>query len=637
MRTRLFSFILFCLTSITSFSQIPIKGKIVSLPDKQPIAFANIGIINSSIGTIANTDGSFSFKIPSYFSHDSVLFSALGYSKIFIPVSELTRETELTVYLREAPYALSEVMLTAERVKAKIYKAGNRKFDGGSLYADTVMAGAAMALLIQNKSPKFRYPVYIQDAQLRIVKNTFREFKIRVRLLEAENIKGLIMPGKDLLNQSVVVESKIADGWLKIDLSSYQLKMDRDFFLVFEWILEQKDRSHLYQQYEQFRAEHPSQVSIDYSIINGVRVPYYNYQGNFYLGTSFGISVAPSILNKQTSYYRLNSFGRWIPGTSVLAGSVTLSDQPHPTLADTIESEDEPSEEALLSYYKRNPVSTVNISSDSIAYPISGISDLHTRFADPIRIELHRNENQLAFFAYNLTHYPYELIMDFSKIHNLEPVVSRKTYTLSPGVNRLLVLTVTDRADANYHYELSVKELIGDPDARPDDAFAYLIPVGNSRKAMVNDSAQAYYEDQFIMAAGDTVFAMRKGVVTATAGMGKVVDRIGGAGSFEVLHADGTVMVYQHLDTSHVFVQAGETIYPGQALSIVREKGDLQVMLFSFVGEGRVKRMRIPYFQKPGMTISYDNISNGAAVEYTTDIIVKEMTEKEIRSHKFIH
>lgn len=595
MVTRIFSFIICFLTITSSFSQILVKGKIVSLPDKQPIAFANIGIINSSIGTIANTDGSFSFKIPTYYTHDSVLFSALGYSKIFIPIEELRQETALTVYLKEAPYALSEVMLTAERVKAKVYKVGNRKFEGGSLYADTVMAGAAMAVLIQNKSPKFQYPVYIQDAQLRIVKNTFPEFKIRVRLLEAENIKGLIMPGKDLLNQSVVVESQMVDGWLNIDLSPYQLKMDRDFFLVFEWILEQKDRSHLYQQYEQFRAEHPDQVSIDYSIINGVRVPYYNYQGNFYLGTSFGISVAPSILNKYPSYYRLNSFGRWIPGTSVLAGSVTLSDQPNPTLADTIESEDEPSEAALLSYYKKNPVSTVNFPIDSVEYPLSGISDLYTRFADPIRIELHRNENQLAFFAYNLTYYPYELIMDFSKIHNLVPVVTRKTYTLSPGVNRLLVLTVTDRTDDNYHYELSVKELIGDPGARPDDTFLYLIPVRNNQRAVVADSVSVYPEDQFLMAAGDTVFAMRKGVVTATNRMEKTVDRISPE-SIEVLHADGTVMVYQNLDTAHVFVQAGKTIYPGQALGVVGDQGKLQVMLFAFIGEGKVKRMEIRYY-----------------------------------------
>ncbi|MEZ4828349.1 MAG: carboxypeptidase-like regulatory domain-containing protein [Bacteroidia bacterium] len=593
--------LLFLLNWSTVFSQYIVKGKVVSLPDKQPIPFTNIGIMNSSVGTIANMDGTFALKIPTFHAYDSVIFSALGYARIVIPVASLRQNAGLTIYLREAPYALSEVTLSAKRTKAEIFRTGNRYFEGGSVYADTVMAGSAMALLIQNKT----YPVYIQNASVRIVNNTFGEFKVRVRLLEADTVRGVVLPGKDLLNQSVVTESKISNGWLNVDLSSFQLKMERDFFLAFEWILEQKDRTNLYHQYEQFRTEHPDKVSIDYSLVNGIRVPYYNYQGNFYLGTSFGIAVGPSVLKKNTSYYRLNSFGRWIPGTSVLAAYATLSNQPNPNPADIKEPENE-EEVPLLSYYRESKLyEEIHDYQDVLP---GEITDMARRAADPIRIELHRNDNQLAFFAYNLTFYPYQLIMDFGKIFNLIPVISRKTYTLSPGINRLVKLSVEDPSEENFHYELSVKELIGDPDARPQEDFIYLPPTKPFKFSTVAGTADENRADYFHMEKGDTLFAMRKGVITALPGQLVEIDRIVDSVSLEILQSDGTIMVYKELTPENLFVSAGEIVFPGQPLGLVDDKGGIQVLLFSFAGESHIKRMRILYFKSPDQIVNFENL-----------------------------
>ncbi|HSF55373.1 MAG TPA: carboxypeptidase-like regulatory domain-containing protein, partial [Algoriphagus sp.] len=48
----------------TLSAQILIKGKVLDGKNDQPIAYTNIGIINTRVGTIANGDGTFSIQIP---------------------------------------------------------------------------------------------------------------------------------------------------------------------------------------------------------------------------------------------------------------------------------------------------------------------------------------------------------------------------------------------------------------------------------------------------------------------------------------------------------------------------------------------------------------------------------------------
>jgi hypothetical protein len=70
--------ILFLLISHLAHSQILVQGKVMDT-NNRPIPYVNIGILNSTFGTISNEDGSFAMRIPVSHQFDSVLFSALGY------------------------------------------------------------------------------------------------------------------------------------------------------------------------------------------------------------------------------------------------------------------------------------------------------------------------------------------------------------------------------------------------------------------------------------------------------------------------------------------------------------------------------------------------------------------------------
>ena len=302
-----------------------IHGHIADEQTKKAIPFANIGVLNSNVGTISNEDGSFSIYIPAGFSRDTIIFSAIGYAEKKILLSHLNDNQDSPILLSVNPTMLEAVTVTAVK-KTKEYWLGNRYFKGGSIYADSITAGSAMALLIENKYPSFHkdfsFPAYINKAMLRISDNTFEEFKVRIRILEVDTATHL--PGKDLFDKNVIVTSRIKKGWLPFDLSSFQFKVNKPFFLVFEWILEDDDRINLVNQFKEFQEKNPDRVTRDTMMVRGEKVPFNSYH-NFVAGTFFGVSPIQFSLNNYQSYYRNNSFGAWEKASAILTARILLT------------------------------------------------------------------------------------------------------------------------------------------------------------------------------------------------------------------------------------------------------------------------------------------------------------------------
>ncbi|HYC84940.1 MAG TPA: serine hydrolase [Chryseosolibacter sp.] len=308
------------------FSQRVLHGRIIGMPGMQPIAFANVGIVNTKVGTMSNADGTFSLAVSLSHLDDTVLFSALGFGRKVIPAKDLV--DGVTIYLSEKPIALEPVTVEARKDKKKSYALGNRYTKGGFLYVDSVSSGAAMALLIENKYPAYHadlvFPVYLEKAVLFVDKNSLPEFKIRLRIMEHDTVTGF--PGRDLLHEDVIVTSSIKRGWLDFDLTPYAVQVDRPFFLVYEWIMEDYERLDLLGLYSEYRRNNPDKVRTDSTIVRGEKIGFRNYY-QFTPGTHFGVSAVPFSLKHYRSYYRLNSFGQWHVAPVVLTTRITVTNQ----------------------------------------------------------------------------------------------------------------------------------------------------------------------------------------------------------------------------------------------------------------------------------------------------------------------
>ena len=87
-----------------------INGLILDKNNLDPLPFASITISGKSIGTVANTNGEFIFRISRQFSHDTIVFSYIGYqSQYFIAYSVF--EKQLKIELSPVAIPIKEVII----------------------------------------------------------------------------------------------------------------------------------------------------------------------------------------------------------------------------------------------------------------------------------------------------------------------------------------------------------------------------------------------------------------------------------------------------------------------------------------------------------------------------------------------
>ena len=325
-----------CLLSIGVFSsvfgQLTLRGKVFEKDSHTPISFTNIGILNSNYGTISNSDGSFSIKIPASHLDENLLFSAIGYEKKAIVVNSFTNDKEIIIYLIEKKILLDEILISvsAKKTKEKHSWLGNSKRNllvQGQMFLDSTSAGGAMALLIEKKDDIDLE--FIDKALLFITRNTEPEFKVRVRILGVDS-QNNNFPGDDLINESIIVTSSIKRGWLTFDLSSYNFMLEEEsFFLVFEWILEDKDRLNMFNTLAEYQKLNPNKIIRDSVIIDDKKVPTKDISSTARIPIiAFGDTRTKSNLKNYKCYSRSNSFGEWKRTTSIVSAKILMSNKP---------------------------------------------------------------------------------------------------------------------------------------------------------------------------------------------------------------------------------------------------------------------------------------------------------------------
>jgi len=327
-RIILLSIILILLT-VHSFGQKTIVGKILSQTTKEPIPFANIGVVNSNVGTLSNLDGSFSIIIPQKQLTDSLTFRSLGFYGKSISINQLESRKEFTIYLNEKATLLSTVIITAKKIKYKKIELGNRVYTSGNYEPDTTYAGRSVALLIDTKNiPNQKsFPVYLKKASLCIFRNNFESFKFRVRINKYDSLTG--KPGVDLIDQSIIEESSMKLGWLDFDLSKLNFRITGPFFITFEQLLDSKHRTAIAMGFRDILRSHPEWFRSDSIYFDGKKQYSIKLErGGIELpGTFIGASYSNTEIDKYSCFVRKTSLGEWYKIPAIMAATVTLSGQ----------------------------------------------------------------------------------------------------------------------------------------------------------------------------------------------------------------------------------------------------------------------------------------------------------------------
>lgn len=212
------------------------------------------------------------------------------------------------------------------------------------------------------------------------------------------------------------------------------------------------------------------------------------------------------------------------------------------------------------------------------------------RFRNPpgalVRLRLENKAGRYQAWADNLLHGPAEVILRFKRDRNVYASPALPAGATVPARSSVLVATVaiTDPIRGG-DFELLLDGLPGDPAARPT-AYEYRLPFDYARVrvdqgpggSFSHNDPQNRYAVDFALAEGTPIVAVREGVVMQVesdfdkAGLNR--EKYGGRANFiRLLHDDGSMAVYAHLQPEGVQVRTGQRVRLGQRIGLSGNTG----------------------------------------------------------------
>ena len=227
---KILTILLFMFSAWFGKSQSSFSGEMVDENTNEVLAYVNIGVIGKNIGTVSDINGKFSLRIEEKYNADTVRFSMIGYESLEMIVADFKKKLKnnAVVKLKPSITELTEVVISGKDLKEKVL--GNttrsKNVTGGF---STDLLGNEVGVIMKLKKKR---PTYIKDFNCFIAKNRYGKIKFRLNIYELE--KG--MPGRNILTENIFVETEIEQGVLSVDLTKYNIWVEKDFLVSLEWI-----------------------------------------------------------------------------------------------------------------------------------------------------------------------------------------------------------------------------------------------------------------------------------------------------------------------------------------------------------------------------------------------------------------
>ncbi|TDO24490.1 alpha/beta fold hydrolase [Pedobacter duraquae] len=236
MKFKLAFLIIVCVSSQIAFAQtLTVAGVVNDAKTNQPVPFATLGIKGKGIGTVANENGIFSFKIdPSAISADEQLvISSIGYKPGNISVEKL-KQGKQTINLTPLDALLQTVTVKPEKYKTKVFgRTGANTimtanmFTESNLISDNLGREQASIFSIDKHS-------FIKDFNMWVTFNRFESVKFRLNFYSVKN--GL--PDQLIVDKDILFDVTKKLGWVKVDLTSYNIYLEgyKEIAVAIQWI-----------------------------------------------------------------------------------------------------------------------------------------------------------------------------------------------------------------------------------------------------------------------------------------------------------------------------------------------------------------------------------------------------------------
>jgi len=192
----------------------------------EPIAYANIGVLDGTSGTVSDDAGNFTLQLKKADVSKTLRISAIGFTTKDIDLKTLDLEQPLRLQLQEEVYELAQVEVDAKQYK-KTKVLGNQS-DNKNIIAnfEENLLGTELGIHIKIKKEE----VWLQEARFNIARNKLDTLLFRVNIYDMSDEQI----GEKLLQENVLVSTSMTSGQLVVDLRDYDLVVHDDILLSLE-------------------------------------------------------------------------------------------------------------------------------------------------------------------------------------------------------------------------------------------------------------------------------------------------------------------------------------------------------------------------------------------------------------------
>jgi murein DD-endopeptidase MepM/ murein hydrolase activator NlpD len=191
-------------------------------------------------------------------------------------------------------------------------------------------------------------------------------------------------------------------------------------------------------------------------------------------------------------------------------------------------------------------------------------------------------------YAVNSYFGPVETEIKLKDLKNMSVERHTRRQTLIPAAGELRVISMNQRnPQRGYAYSWESRSVFGDPQAQHMPIQPYLLPIPANKYFVISQAflgeathashVQSHYAVDIPMPVGTPIHATRSGVVMDVSGDffegGESEKMLEQANFVRILHDDGTMAVYAHLELETVRYPIGKRIKRGQVLGLSGNTG----------------------------------------------------------------
>jgi hypothetical protein len=214
-----------------------IKGVVRNSTTKSEIPFVNIGIGKRGAATVADSSGAFVLRLREAERKDTLVFSAIGFYPLALPVAAVRTGGKTEFLLRPKNLKLKEVKVKAGSSKWKEKKVGYH-IDRGSPFRHVFSPSDSSAAFASGEEIGCRisldkYPAYLQSISFGLLGSGNQNITVGIRLYSIKNN----LPHEELLPEKVVVHIPAHHtGWITVPIGKYNLNLEEDVAVMIEWL-----------------------------------------------------------------------------------------------------------------------------------------------------------------------------------------------------------------------------------------------------------------------------------------------------------------------------------------------------------------------------------------------------------------